>query len=379
MKKWMNIAGLATICFAILLVACSKDKNNTDNNNNNNSYDRGAMLTNYADAYIVPAYTRMSENLAVLKSKVDDFATAPTVAKLTDLQASWRESYLLWQKVEMLEFGPEQTTALRMYMNIYPVTPSKINNNIAAGTYNLEEFGNTDAQGFPAMDYLLNGLATSNNDILEYYVSGPQAANRKQYLQAVAAKMLEKINAVRAAWTTGGYRNTFVNATGTDAGSSLSLMVNAFVLHYERYLRSGKIGLPVGAMTGVAAPQLTEAYYSPALSKELALAALEAINKLYDGISFDGTANGNGFKDYLAAIATKDENGTLMADLTTQELADATTALQGLNMPIRDAVNNDRNTVLNIYTELQQVVPLFKVDMVSAFGISITYVDNDGD
>src|SRR5688572_25147543 len=129
MKKWMNIAGVAVISFAILLVACSKDKNNT--NNNDNSYDRGAMLTNYADAYIVPAYTRMSENLAVLKSKVDDFATAPTVAKLTDLQASWRESYLLWQRVEMLEFGPEQTTALRMYMNIYPVTPSKINNNIA--------------------------------------------------------------------------------------------------------------------------------------------------------------------------------------------------------------------------------------------------------
>jgi predicted lipoprotein len=156
-------------------------------------------------------------------------------------------------------------------------------------------------------------------------------------------------------------------------------MVNAFVLHYERYIRAGKIGLPVGAMTGTAAPQLTEAYYSPTLSKELTLTSVEAINSFYEGMNFEGTANGNGLKDYLAAIGTKDENGTLMSELITKELADVTTALQGLNTPIRDAVSNDRNTVLNIYNEMQQVVPLLKVDMVSAFGISITYVDNDGD
>ena len=278
----------------------------------------------------------------------------------------------------MFEFGPDQATALRMYMNIYPVSVNKINSNITTGTYNLDQFGNTDAQGFPALDYLLNGLAGNNTAILAFYTSDGQAANRKQYLQAIVNKMNEKIAAVRDAWT-GDYRNTFVAATGTDAGSSLSLMVNAFVLHYERYLRGGKIGLPVGAMTGTAAPQLTEAYYSPELSKDLALEGLEAINGIYEGKNFDGTANGSGFKDYLGAIGTKDENDKPMADLITEELAQATTALSGLTTTIKDGVVNDRPTVLSIYQEIQQVVPLFKVDMVSAFGISITYVDNDGD
>ena len=376
MKKGLKIAGLAAICAVLVLVACKKKT--TDPNANNNSYDRGAMLANYADNYIVPAYTQMSNVLNVLKTNTDAFAAAPDAAKLSSLQATWQTAYKIWQHVEMFEFGPDQATALRMSMNIYPVSVNKINSNITTGTYNLDQFGNTDAQGFPALDYLLNGLAGNNTAILAFYTSDGQAANRKQYLQAIVNKMNEKIAAVRDAWT-GDYRNTFVAATGTDVSSSLSLMTNAFVLHYERYLRGGKIGLPVGAMTGTAAPQLTEAYYSPELSKDLALEGLEAINGIYEGKNFDGTANGSGFKDYLGAIGTKDENDKPMADLITEELAQATTALSGLTTTIKDGVVNDRPTVLSIYQEIQQVVPLFKVDMVSAFGISITYVDNDGD
>ena len=68
-----------------------------------------------------------------------------------------------------------------------------------------------------------------------------------------------------------------------------------------------------------------------------------------------------------------------MADLVTKELNDASTALAAINTPLKDAVQNNRTAVLNTYEQIQQVVPLLKVDMVSAFGISITYVDNDGD
>lgn len=376
MKNWLKIAGIGVICSTLLFVACRKDP--SDNNNNNNGFDRGTMLTNYADGYIIPAYNNMVQSLADLKTKTGAFVATPDLTTLTAVKTAWLDAYRLWQKVDMLEFGPDQSVALRMYMNIYPVTTSKINSNISSGTYDLEQFGNTDAQGFPALDYLLNGLASNNNDILNYYTTDGQATNRKQYLQAIANKMLQKVTAVRDAWTS-NYRSTFINATGTDVNGSLSLMTNAFVLYYERYLRAGKIGLPVGAMTGVAAPNLTEAFYSPTLSKDLALSALSAINDFYEGINFNGIANGNGFKEYLAAVATKDENGQLISDLIATELAQAKTSLEGLSSPIREAVNSDRNTVLNIYTELQQVVPLFKVDMVSAFGISITYVDNDGD
>jgi uncharacterized protein len=150
-------------------------------------------------------------------------------------------------------------------------------------------------------------------------------------------------------------------------------------LYYERYLRSGKFGYPVGAMTGVASPEHTEAFYSPELSKELAQAALQSVIRFYEGKSYDGNQQGEGMKSYLAALATKDDDGTLMADRISLAFQKASTSLQGLNTTIKDGVVNNRTTVLGIYEDLQGAVALLKVDMVSAFGISITYVDNDGD
>lgn len=68
-----------------------------------------------------------------------------------------------------------------------------------------------------------------------------------------------------------------------------------------------------------------------------------------------------------------------MADLVMQELNDALASIQSLNGTLQDNIQNNRTAVLNTYEQIQEVVPLLKVDMVSAFSISITYTDNDGD
>ena len=42
-----------------------------------------------------------------------------------------------------------------------------------------------------------------------------------------------------------------------DIGSSMGAVVNAYVLYYERYIRSGKIGIPagiIGTMVGTTLP-----------------------------------------------------------------------------------------------------------------------------
>lgn len=375
MRKWIA-ATAGMLCSALLLFsACSKDDSTQKPSDN---YDRKAMLTNYADGYVIPAYTAMQQQLTSLKGAAATFTANPGTGTLQSLRGAWLAAYETWQKVDMLEFGPAEDISLRMYLNIYPATPAKINSNISAGTYNLEEFGNKDAQGFPALDYLISGLAATDNDIVAYYTTDAQATARKKYLNDIAAFMLAKVDGVLTAWT-GNYRNTFINSTGTDVSSSTSRMVNAFVLYYERYLRSGKIGLPAGAMTGTAAPQLTEAYYQHDHSRQLAVNAYAAVMRFYQGQSFDGSQDGPGMYDYLKALGTKDDDGTLIADVIVTEMNQASSALQGMNASIRTAVQNERPSVLVVYQQIQDLVPLLKVDMVSAFGISITYVDNDGD
>ena len=374
MKKWLIGSMICALSGVVFLAACKK-KNSDDDNTPSNNFDRKAMLTNYADNYIVPAYTVMESSLQELKGRTEVFTSIPNDQNYANVLNAWLEAYNVWQRVDMLEFGPAEDVSLRMYINTYPVTTSKVEANITVGSYDLESFNNKDAQGFPAINYLL-----SNGDkatIKALYTTDSKAAARKKYLNDVVDKMLQKVKGVKEAW--GTYRTTFVNATGTDAGSSTSKMVNAFVLYYERYFRSGKIGLPVGAMTGVAKPELVEAYYTPDFSNQLAIISLSAVMAFYEGRSFDGNAVGSSMKSYLKAIGTKDDNGALMADVITTELTDVDTKLKALQVSLKDAVQNNRPQVLAIYDEAQQVVPLIKVDMVSAFGISITYVDNDGD
>lgn len=373
--KNRNWRGVWLVVAALIVVAsCKKEKKD---NSDETGLDRKPMLVNYADNYIVPAYTAMANSLAQLKTKVDAFVTSPDETKLNELKTACSEANLLWQRVDMLEFGPAEDVSLRMYINTYPVTVSKVEANISSGNFDLEPFGNKDAQGFPALDYLLNGLAAGSAATLPYYTSDVNAANRKQYLQSIVNKMVQKVQGVKEAW--GSYRNTFVESTGTDVNSSLSKLVNAYVLYYERYLRSGKVGLPAGAMTGTAVPEITESYYSPESANGYALTALQAFTRFYEGAAFDGSSTGSSMKDYLKSIGTKDENGTLIADLVTTKLSEAESKLKAFSTPLKDGVKNNRPEVLGIYDALQQVVPLLKVDMVSAFGISITYTDNDGD
>ena len=364
MKRILYAAFLAVIVVAGATTSCNKNDDNPSPNDNS-GLDRQPMLINYADNYIMPAYADMLSKLQDLKTAIETFNATPTQQSMQSASNAWRTAYMVWQKVDLLEFGPAFDASLRSFINTYPVTLSKLDANITSGSYDLEAFGNKDAQGFPSLDYLLNGIA------LDKYTSDAQAQNRKQYLLAVVNKMIEKVTKVKNDWV--AYRNTFVNSTSTDVNSSLSIMVNNFVLYYERYLRGGKIGLPVGAMTGVAKPELVEAYYSQDLSKNLAAEALKNVIAFYKG------ATGESMKTYLAALGTKDDNGVLMADVIETELQQALAAVGNLNGPLATAVQNDRATVLKAYDEIQQVVPLLKVDMVSAFSISITYTDNDGD
>lgn len=373
-KKWLALTGSVLLAGILLIASCKKEDGKS---NNTGGLDRKPMLTNYADNYIIPAYTAFDASLTALKAKADAFTAAPDAITLSTLQTAWKDAYKVWQRTDLLEFGPAEDLSLRMYINTFPVTVSKLEANISSGSYDLETFGNKDAQGLPALDYLLNGLAAPPTDIIAKYSTDAQAAARKKYLLDVIIKMQEKAGRIKTDWAT--YRSTFIERTGTDVNGSISKMTNAFVLYYERYLRSGKIGYPVGAMTGVALPSHTEAFYSPNLSKELAEIALQSVIRFYEGKYYDGNGQGDGMKSYLKAIGTKDANGTLMADVISTELGDAMTSLQALTTTIRSGVDSNRPAVLHIYEALQKVVALLKVDMVSAFGISITYVDNDGD
>lgn len=366
---------LSLLLLVSLISGCTKGDGN---GSEGTKMDRKPLLENYANNYILPAYAAMAERMGTLQKSANEFTANPSAAGLSSLHAEWKESYKLWQQVDLLQFGYADEIALRTFVNTYPVSSEKVEVNIASGNYNLDAFESNDVQGFPAVGYLMGSVETNAAAAIVPFTAGqPNAAERKKYLLDVVDKMTEKVKLTNAYWQTKSA--SFINSTGTDAGSSFSKLINGFVHYYERYLRSGKIGIPAGAMSGTSLPGHVEAPNTPGFSNELAGIALQSIIAFYDGKSFQGIAQGEGLRKYFTATGTKTPQGIPTGDHLYNLLTTAKDNLASLNTPLEQAVLTERPKVLSIYNDLQQAVALLKVDLVSATGISITYTDNDGD
>jgi len=340
--------------------------------------DRAAVLKQMADEIVIPGYANFKVKLDAMTSKAEQFVASPDTIALKDFRQSWVEAYLEWQKVEAFNFGPADMFATKMFFNIYPTSVSAINANIASGTANIEVSGSFAAQGFPALDYLLNGLAGSNDSIVGYYTSASDAPQRKAYLQKLTAQMQLKFNQVNNEWLS--YRDKFVASTGLTASSSLSLVVNGYVSHFEKYIRAGKFGIPAGALTNIKSPEKVEAFYQKDISQQLAKTAIQASIDFFNGKSVKTGIEGASLKTYLDGIGAKDsQTGNGLATTINAQLITAITLVRALDANFYNVMSTDNQKMLDVYSALQAVVRLLKVDMTSAMSITITYTDNDGD
>jgi predicted lipoprotein len=362
------------------LYACSKSGEATPVETDKKVLDRKAMLTNIADNIILPAYGKFKVKLDAMVAKSSAFTTTPNTTTLAELRTAWADAYVEWQKVELFDFGPGQTQAIRSYFNIYPASESGITANIAAGSAaNMDVPAAFPTQGFPAFDYLINGQGNSDQTVLQY-TSAPDAAKRIEYLKLITARMNTIFTKVNSDWNT-TYRDQFVSKTGIDASSSTSVMANSYVLNFERYIRSGKFGIPSGAMlNGTVAPSKVEAFYKKDISLTLAKTAQQATIDFFNGKSVVTGTEGPSFKTYLDGLTAKDSStGNSLTQVLNSQFTVINQKLALLSDNLYNEVNTNNQAMVTVYTEMQKAVRLLKVDMTSAMSITITYTDNDGD
>ncbi|MVM30825.1 peptidase M75, Imelysin [Spirosoma sp. HMF4905] len=382
--RWKQI-GL--ICaFVAALWACGGSGSDTPtptppNPTDQASSDRKAMLTNIADNIIVPSYANFKTKFDAMVAKSDAFAAKPDKTTLTDLRQAWVDAYTEWQKVELFDVGPAEQYTLRNFFNIYPTDVAGVEAYIAAGTGSFDVPASYPKQGFPTLDYLINGLETTDDAIVARYATAADAAKRIAYLKRLTTQMNSQFTTVYTAWTTGGYRDTFINCTALNAGCSTGKLVNGFVLNYERYIRSGKFGIPSGAMAnGTVAPDKVEAYYKKDLSLTLAKTAHQASIDFFNGKNVKTGQEGPSLKTYLNGIGAKDsQTGKSLVDIINAQFEVSNQKLAALKANLTDEVKTNNTAMVAVYTEMQKAVRMLKVDMTSAMSITITYTDNDGD
>lgn len=362
-----------TVSSMLLLVSCGGTSSDADSGDSS-SVVRSEMLQQTANNIILPSYQSFHSEVIALQEAGENFTANTTEEALVTFQNQLKDTRLAWQNVSQFQFGPAETVLLRTSLNTYPADTDQIEANIESGDYSLGTIDNQAAVGFAAMGYLLHGLGEDNQQIIAAYTEASDAQQRLTYVQDLLAFTADKTAEVVSAWEESESDN-FLNAenAGTDTGSSLGMLVNTMVRHYERFFRDGKIGIPAGVRSsGVPRPVATEAYYS-GYSLELAIANLQSIQRLFEGTGFDGSS-GTGLKENLAAL----EYEELSNEIST-EIDQALDALQALQDPLSVQIENDNDPVLKAFQEIQDVTTLIKANMPSALGITITYQDNDGD
>ena len=333
------------------------------------SFDRGVMLANWADNIIIPSYEAFSASLNDLESAFADFNTTTDQTNLDALRAAWLDAYKAWQYVSMFENGPAETILLRSQINTYPTDVLLISSHIANGGYDFALPANRDSKGFPALDYLLFGLADNDADILSAF-----DADHLTYVQDIIDDMQANTDQVLSDWNS-TYRDTFVANDGSSATASTDRMVNDFIFYYEKFLRAGKMGIPLGVFSGTQAPTTVEAYHNAEVSNELFLEGLQAVQDFFNGKHFASADTGESLSSYLITL----DQPSLSQQINVQ-FNSARNGVSGL-FPFRMELENNDPAIamLAAYDEVQKAVPVLKVDMLSALSISVDFVDADGD
>lgn len=367
LAAFVGVIGLTT-----LIVSCGKSGGKSESGNTTDS-----VLINLGTNVILPSYQQVSASTADMDAAVTAFVAAPSSPTLTSLQTAFKTSYKSWGAVSEFEFGPAADLSLTThFVNSFPADTGIITGNINGAAYVIDGLGNYAAQGFPALDFLL--FANGNAYVLSRFTTGSHATGAKQYLSALSASLKTKTAAVATAWSPSGgnYLATFNKKTGVDAGSSLSLLVNAYVKDFDVTLQNFKIGIPIGLYGPNVLPKSpakVEAYYS-GYSVQLLIAQMQAIQNIYLG----SAGTGLGLDDKVAATGAQ-RSGVPLNDAIKNQITTLTAKIQALPEPLSTGVQNGATSINDAYTEVRKMTVLLKVDMCSALGIRISFQDDDGD
>ena len=121
------------IGFFIVLIlgwACSSDSDTEGtvvvDPINEVSFERSAMLINWADNIIIPSYEAFSTDLDLLIDSFDAFKENPNEDNLVKFRSSWISAYSSWQHVAMFEIGPAETVGFQLICRFLQIEALKV-------------------------------------------------------------------------------------------------------------------------------------------------------------------------------------------------------------------------------------------------------------
>ncbi|MGY5353824.1 imelysin family protein [Wenyingzhuangia sp. IMCC45467] len=389
---------IISLILALSLFSCVKE-NKGDENTIKDDFKRELILSNWVNNIIIPAYTDFKVKMDDLKSKSDAFVANPNTTTQTALQTSLFQAQKVWQHVAMFDIHSDasEVAPYREYMNKYPIdretSTFPINNSneddatlennleqLDANTIDFTSSKSTDEQGFPAIDYLINGV-----DITKF-TTDIKKDNYKAYLTKVVNRMVSLTNNVVAFWNNNA--NSIIANNGSSATASFDVMLNDYINYIEQGFRENKITTPSGYRAGdgdqFKNELAVESYFSADYSKLFYEESFKAIKNLYYGVSYDESTTAESINTYLtyldAEVYVSSENKDYkINDLMATKFTDIVNASSSLNANFVTQVNTNNSALRAVFHPIQSLVVLIKTNTFQALNVKIDYVDSDGD
>jgi predicted lipoprotein len=360
-----------------LIIACSGDSD--ENIDQVPQFDRSTILENYANNIIIPRHNDFKSEQDNLKIAVDNFTQTPNTTNFDQVHDKWLSAYKKWQHIEMFNIGKAEEIYYLNTINTYPVDEDRIKENITSKRYDLSNTNDWSCQGLSGIDYMLHGIGSTKEEVIQKYINDPKYAD---YLKNLLVIMNRNTNDVVESWASD--KSSFIQSSGNSNSSSLNMLTNDFIYYFEKGLRSIKIGTPAGYWSaGRKLPHTIEAYYSSKnafedVSKVLAKEALTASENLFLGKSLSGSlgASLKTYLDYLHSSKVSDNN---LSPIIVANFKNAHDAIDQLNSNFIDQIDTGNEKMLNAFDNLQTLVRNFKTDMLSVLSIQVDYIDADGD
>ena len=343
--------------FSYLLVACNPKKVEQSND-----FKKGDLLTNMATV-IQNDYQLLLDEVIKFESGYNQFLNSKSQTDFDTAKVRWERSYMKWQSVLAYDFGPGMENNLKTNLGTFPTDTLKVVNYIKENKYDFSTISSNVAKGFHVFDFLL----FRNNSIT--YFSDKYYAD---YGIAVISQMKALLQNTISGWNT--YQNKFIASTGTESTSAFSMFVNDYIKAYEE-CKWTKVGIPLGKQSlDVVQPTYIETPRAK-ITWKLLIANIKAVKRQFNGDMQSGK-QGIGFDDYLKAVNKSDLVSTI-----NNEFDAIINTVQGFNEDLETMLLNPskKKQVDDLYTQIHNLTIHLKTDMTAAFGIMITYQDNDGD
>ena len=332
---------------------------------------REAVLRDTVGKVIAPAWQELLAKSRDLTNALGGLIHSPSGDALTQARQAWAATMLAARAVQGYEAGPltdrDAATAF-FYSQILPgrITGVLSSQQPITATY-VEELG-SPAKGLFALEHLLFGPRTSETGATKAasptgILAGPQGPRLSAYLQELARDVEARATQVAGDWSApDGAAKKFI----TDGQESINTLVNQLTMHLELAVEN-RLGFVLRLPEPIHRQYQRVECSSSGTSQQSIRAQISGIKRLYRG--GDGTGLDDLVNQLNPALARRFE----------AQFASTLSAIEALGGPLEDAVVKDRAALQGAYDQARALEILFKVDLASTLGVTITFGLNDGD